>query len=72
MPTDSLNIKIIVRPTAIASIVRPRPVFKGGGWKMLALKQRGRAGKKSEKGGSIQKGIPLLKGGVGKVKVKLL
>ena len=39
---------------------------------MLALKEKGGTGKKFLKGrGSIQKGVPLLKGVAGKVKIKI-
>ena len=48
----------------------PPSLFKGGGWKILALKQKGRLEKILKRGGSIQKGAPLLKGGTGKVKLK--
>ena len=51
---------------------RPPPFLKGGGWKILAQKQKGGGWKKIlKRGGSIQKGVPLLKGGgAGKVKVR--
>ena len=41
------------------------PPFLKGGWEILALKQKGVLGK-------ILKGVPLLKGGAGKVKINFL
>ena len=53
------------------SIVCAPPLFKGGGLKNFGSETKGGAGKKFLKGGgSIQKGVPLLKGGAGKVKIK--
>ena len=72
MPTDSLNIKIIVRPTAIASIVRPRPVFKGGGLENFGSETKGGGGWKKilKRAGLNTKGDTSFKRGAGKFKVR--
>ena len=55
--------------THLLHSLRPPFLKGGGGWEILALKQKGVGLEKIlKRGGSIQKGVPLLKGGLGNLR----